>query len=57
MKKRDEKKYIKRIMNFVIECPKPVQEDMALDKNNGNTLWADDIAKELRYVQAAFDIR
>ena len=44
-------------MKLVIECPKTVVEALVLDKKNGNALWADDIAKEMRNVQIAFDIR
>ena len=44
-------------MKFGIEWPKAVQESMALDKKNCNTLWADAIAKDTRSNQVAFDIR
>jgi len=36
--------------------PKTVQEALALDKKNGNTLWADAIAKEMKNVRVAFKI-
>ncbi len=36
--------------------PKTVNKALALDKKNGNTLWADAIAKELKDVRVAFKI-
>ena len=39
-------RYLKRTTKFGIELPKTVAEAYALDKKNGNTLWADAIAKE-----------
>lgn len=41
---------------FGIEVPKTVPEALALDKKNGNMLWADAIAKELKNVRVAFKI-
>ncbi len=38
---------------FGIELPKTVKEAFELDKKNGNTLWADVIAKEMRDVPVA----
>ena len=35
---------------------KTVQEALALDRKNGNTLWADAIAKELKNVKVAFKV-
>jgi hypothetical protein len=39
-----------------IEVPKTVKEALELDKKNGNTLWADAIAKEMKDVRVAFKI-
>jgi hypothetical protein len=36
--------------------PKTVKEALALDRKNGNTLWADAIAKEMKEVRIAFKI-
>ncbi len=40
---------------FGIECPKTVEDALKLDKHNGNTMWADAVAKEMKNVQVAFD--
>ncbi len=48
--------YLKRTHKFGIEIPKTVKEALALDRKNGNTLWADAIAKEMREVRIAFNI-
>ncbi len=55
MKKRNPR-YLKRTHKFGIELPKTVKEAYELDKKNGNTLWADAIAKEMRDVRVAFSI-
>ncbi len=49
-------RYLKRTHKFGIEIPKTVKEALALDRKNGNTLWADAIAKEMREVCIAFNI-
>jgi hypothetical protein len=36
--------------------PKTVKETLALDRKNGNTLWADAITKEMKEVCIAFNI-
>jgi hypothetical protein len=41
---------------FGIELPKTVKEAPELDKKNGNTFWADAIAKEMKDVCVAFKI-
>ncbi len=48
-------KYLKCMHKFGIECPKTVEDTLELDKHNGNTMWADAIAKEMKNVQVAFD--
>ncbi len=49
-------RYLKRTHKFGIEVPKTAKEALALDCKNGNTLWADAIAKEMREVHLAFNI-
>ncbi|KAL7536195.1 hypothetical protein ACHAXR_006978 [Thalassiosira sp. AJA248-18] len=51
-------RYLKRNQKFGIELHKTVKEalDLDLDQKNGNTLWADAIAKEMKVVRIAFDI-
>ncbi len=44
-------RYLKRTHKFGIEVPKTVKEALALDRKNGNTLWADTIAKEMKEVR------
>ena len=54
--KRRNTRYLKRTHKFGIELPKTAQEALALDKKNGNTLWADAISKEIKNVRVAFKI-
>jgi len=54
--KKRQTRYLKKNEKFGIELPKTVGEALALDKKNGNTLWADAIAKEMKNVKIAFDI-
>jgi hypothetical protein len=49
-------RYLKRMHKFRIEMPKTVQEALPLDRQNGNTLWADAIAKELKNMKVAFKV-
>ena len=49
-------RYHKRTHKFGIAVPKTVREAHELDRLNGNTLWADAIAKEMKEVRKAFDI-
>jgi hypothetical protein len=49
-------RYLKRTQKFGIEVPKTVKETLDLDRKNGNTLWADAIAKEVKEVCIAFNI-
>jgi hypothetical protein len=48
--------FLKKMHKFGIEVPRSVAEAYALDKKNGNTLWADSIAKEMKNVRIAFKI-
>jgi hypothetical protein len=54
--KRRNTRYLKRTHKFGIELPKTVPEALAIDRKNGNTLWADAIAKEMKNVRVAFKI-
>ena len=47
---------LKRNEKFGISLPKNVKEALQLDKENGNTLWADAIATEMKNVKVAFKI-
>ncbi len=49
-------RYLKWTHKFGIELPKTVKEALELDKKNGNTFWADAIAKEMKDVCIAFKI-
>jgi hypothetical protein len=49
-------RYLKRTQKFGIEVPKTVKEALVLDRKNGNTLWADAIAKEMKEVHIALNI-
>ncbi len=49
-------RYLKRTHKFGIIVPKTVKEALALDHKNGNTLWADAMAKEMKEVRIAFNI-
>jgi len=46
----------KRSHKYGVEVPRSVREAYELDKINGNTLWRDAIAKEMKNVMIAFDI-
>ena len=48
--------YLNRSHTFGIELPKTVEEALALDAMNGNTLWADEISKEMDNVRVAFAV-
>ena len=41
---------------FGIELPKTVEQALALDAKNGNTLWVDAISKEMENVRMAFKV-
>jgi hypothetical protein len=48
--KKRKMSYLKKNMKFGIEVPTSVNHDLEIDKRNGNTLWADLIAKEMKDV-------
>ena len=50
------KRYHKRTHKFGFEIPKTVKRAQEIDKENGNTLWQDAIAKEMANVRVAFKI-
>ena len=51
-------RYLKKTHKFGIELPKSVAHACELNnKKNGNTFWADAIAKEMKNVRVAFSIR
>ena len=54
--KKRSARFLKKTHKFGIEVPRSVAEAYALDKKNGNTLWADSIAKEMKNVRIAFKI-
>jgi hypothetical protein len=54
--KKRSTRFLKKTHKFGIEVPRSVAEAYALDKRNGNTLWADSIAKEMQNVRIAFRI-
>ena len=49
-------RYLKKSHKFGIELPKTVEQALALDAKNGNTLWADAISKEMENVRVAFEV-
>lgn len=60
LKKRDtiisavNKRYWKKTHKFGIRIPKTVEEAHRIDKEAGNTKWADAIAKEMKNIMIAF---
>ena len=61
VKKRDralaklKSKYWQRTHKYGIRIPKSVEEALAIDKENGNTLWWDAVCKEMKNVRPAFE--
>jgi hypothetical protein len=47
-------RYWQRTHKFGIRLPKSIEEAIALDSENGNTLWYDAIQKEVKNVMCAF---
>jgi hypothetical protein len=50
------KRYHKRTHKFGIEVPKSWDDCVKLDKENDNTLWQDEVRKEMKNVRIAFKI-
>ena len=46
--------YLKIVRKFGIQCPKTIKESYALDKKNGDRLWADAIVKYINIVKVTF---
>ena len=55
--KRRSVRFLKKTHKFGIRVPRTVDEALRLDKENGNTKWADAIAKEMKEVRVAFEIK
>ena len=53
--KKRNARYLKKTPKFGIEVPKSNAHEYVLDKNNGNTPWADAIANEMRDMSPAFN--
>ena len=49
-------RYLKRTHKFGIRLPKTVKEALEIDKENGNTMWADSMQKEMNAMRVAFKI-
>ena len=49
-------RYLKKTHKFGIELPQSVTHALEVDQRNGNTLWANAIAKEMKDVWSAFRI-
>ncbi len=52
--KKRKMRYLKKTLKFGIKVPTLVDHALRIDKRNGNTLWADTIAKEMKDVCIAF---
>jgi hypothetical protein len=50
---RVKSKYWQRTHKFGLRIPKTVEQELALDKHNGNTLWRDAICIEMKNVRPA----
>ena len=51
-----QKRFVKTTEKYGIELPRNADHAKVLDERNGNTLWQDTIAKEMKNVRVAFDI-
>ena len=49
-------RYLKKSHKFGIELHKTLEQALALDAKNGNTLWADAKSKEMENVRVAFEV-
>jgi hypothetical protein len=50
-------RHIRKGYKFGIRLPNSIEEALALDKENGNTLWEDAIMKEVEGVRIAFEAK
>ena len=53
---RRKTKFVKKTHKYGIALPRNEKDALDIDRRNGNTLWADAIAKEMKNVRVAFDI-
>jgi hypothetical protein len=49
------KRYWRTTHKFGVRVPKTVGEVLAIDRDEGNTLWYDSLQKELEKIMVAFD--
>ncbi len=49
-------RFLKRTHKFGIEVPKTANDSLEIDHRNGNTFWADAIAKEMKDAPVTFKI-
>ena len=49
-------KYWQRSHKYGIRIPKTVEEALQIDKDEGNTLWADAIEEEMKQIRPAFQL-
>jgi hypothetical protein len=55
--KKENPRYLNWTHKFGIELLMTVKEALELNKKNGNTFWADTIAKEMKDIHVAFKIQ
>ncbi len=54
--KNQNTRFLKKTHKFGIEVPKTIKDTLDIDRRNGNTFWADAIAKEMKDVRVAFKL-
>ncbi len=54
--KKQNPRFLKKTHKFGIEVPKTVKDALDIDRKNGNTFWADAIAKEMKDIRVAFKL-
>jgi hypothetical protein len=54
--KKHNPRFLTRTHKFGIEVPKTIKDALEIDHRNGNTFWADAIAKEMKDIRVAFKI-
>ena len=54
--RKQQTRYLKKSHKFGIELPKTVEEVLALDAKNGNTLCVDVISKEMENARVTFEV-
>jgi hypothetical protein len=53
--KKVKSKYRTRTNKYGLGIPKSINEEIEIDKENGNTLWMDAIKMEMKNVRVAFE--